>query len=76
MLDVRTTLSIEDEALDAARAYAGRRGVSLGKAISELVLRGAKTDCRIFIEDGLAILDPGPDAPQITSEDVYRALED
>jgi hypothetical protein len=33
---VRTTIDIEDDVLAAARAIAGRRGVSIGRVLSEL----------------------------------------
>lgn len=59
-----------------AREYAERRGVSLGQAISELIRQGLDSQCRIIEENGLYVLSLGPDAPKVTSEDVYKALED
>ena len=46
----RTTLTLDDDALAAARKYAERRGQTLGEAVSELVLRGAK---REFLTDDI-----------------------
>lgn len=37
---MRTTLDIDDRALRAARALAEQRRISIGAAMSELVLRG------------------------------------
>jgi hypothetical protein len=46
----RTTLTLEDDALSAARAHAEKRGQTLGQAVSELVLRAAK---REFLTDDI-----------------------
>lgn len=73
---VRTTVAIDDDALANARAYAKRRGVSLGQAVTELIRQGLDAQCRIVEENGLYVLTLGPDAPRVTSEDVYKALED
>lgn len=37
---MRTTLEIDDVVLAAARSRAAARGISLGKAVSELALKG------------------------------------
>ena len=39
---MRTTLLLEDDAVEAIQAYAKSRRLSLGKAASELVRRGAR----------------------------------
>ena len=76
MSPMRTTLAIEDDALARARAYADRRGVSLGQAVTELIRQGLDAQCQVIEENGLYVLTLGPDAPKVTSEDVYKALED
>lgn len=73
---MRTTVNIEDETFAAARAYAERRGVTISQALSELVRQGLESQCRIVEENGLHVLTLGPDAPKVTSEDVYKALEE
>ena len=73
---MRTTMTIDDDVLAVARALADRKGSSLGNALSELARRGFKnspthdgdTDGTMF--PVLAAAEP------ITSEDVYRSLDD
>ena len=70
---MRTTITIDDDVLDAARDLAEREGTSLGKAVSELARRGcwvtpASTKDGVFVASF--------NAPPITSEDVYRALDE
>lgn len=70
---MRTTITIDDDVMEAARDLAEREGTSLGKAVSELARRG----CRIVpasTRDGVFVA--SLNAPPITSEDVYRSLEE
>lgn len=73
---MRTTVTIDDDVLAVARALAARRGSSLGSALSELARRGFKR-APVSERDGdgsvFAVAD---DAEPITSEDVYRSLDD
>ena len=74
---MRTTLTIDDDVLAVARALAGRRGVSLGTAVSELARRGFKgTGVADHEDDGVPVFRVSPDAPPITSEDVQKALDE
>jgi len=73
---MRTTLTIDDDVLAVARALAGRRGVSLGTAVSELARRGFRGTGVADHEDGVPVFRVAPDAPPITSEDVQRALDE
>ena len=41
---MRTTLELDDTVLAAARALARARGISLGRAVSDLALRGLRGD--------------------------------
>jgi hypothetical protein len=72
---MRTTLSLEDDAVEAIQAYARSRRLSLGKAASELVRRGARYQVGIRRVNGLPVLDAPDDFPAITSERV-RELSD
>ena len=72
---MRTTLALEDDAVEAIQAYAKRRQLSLGKAASELVRRGARYELTTRRVNGLPVLDAPKDFPLITSERV-RELAD
>jgi len=71
----RTTLTLENDALAAAREYAQKRGQSLGEAVSELVLRAVK---REFVTDdigGFHVVRLASDSPKVTAARV-KELED
>ena len=73
---MRTTLTIDDDVMAVARALAERKGSSLGSALSELARRGFRSSS-IAPEDGDGTTFPvAADAEPITSEDVYRSLDD
>jgi hypothetical protein len=72
---MRTTLSLEDDAVEAIQEYARSRRLSLGKAASELVRRGARYQVETRKVNGLPVLQASDDFPVITSERV-RELSD
>jgi hypothetical protein len=74
---MRTTVNIEDEVLETAKAFAAARKVSLGEVISDLLKRGlnAPIGTRRDPLTGLLVFDTPPDAPKITMEDVQRAQD-
>jgi hypothetical protein len=72
----RTTLYLEDDALEAARAHAARHGVSLGKAVSELVRQGAERPLVIDRKNGFPVVRLSGKSPKVTAELVNRLLED
>lgn len=67
---MRTTISLEDDAVEAIRAYAKQREVSLGAAASELIRRGSRYQIGIRKVNGLPGLDAPEDFPVITTEQV------
>jgi len=71
---MRTTISLDDEAAEIAAQYAKSRDLTLGKAISELIVRGTRKKPRIKYEDGIPVFDLGPSEERLTTEQV-RALE-
>ena len=73
---MRTTLTIDDDVLAVARALADRRGVSLGKALSELARRGFKSMPGAGQQGDGVFFAVASDAEPITSEDVYLSLSD
>ncbi len=73
---MRTTVTIDDDVLAVARALADRKGSSLGSALSELARRGFRSNATVG-EGGDGTTFPiAVDAEPITSEDVYRSLDD
>jgi len=72
---MRTTLSIDNDALRLAKQHATRRSIGLGKAVSELVRRGAAAPLRLRNVNGIFVVDLPPDSPKVTPEHV-RALEE
>jgi hypothetical protein len=73
---MRTTLSLENDALKAIKEYAKNRRLSLGKATSELVRRGAHYQVGIRKVNGLPVLDASDDFPAITSERVRELCDE
>lgn len=72
---MRTTISREDDAFELAKKFAEHRSLALGKAVSELVRRGAVDRYATREVDGLQIIDLPEDSPKVTTDHV-RALED
>ena len=73
---MRTTLALDDDAIEALQAYAKNRGVSLGKAASELIRRGNRYRLAVRNVNGLPVLDAPDDFPAITTERVYELLDE
>ncbi|GAA1999505.1 CopG family transcriptional regulator [Microbacterium ulmi] len=72
---MRTTLTIDDDVLAAAKQFADSRGITLGEAISQLA-RATLTERRRFgMRNGIMLLPTSPDAARATVEDV-TALQD
>lgn len=73
---MRTTLNLDDDALEIVRDYSVARSLALGKAASELVRRGAKapTEMKKVNEFWTVVLPKG--GKKITAEHVKRLLED
>ena len=73
---MRTTLSLEDDAVEAIQAYAKSRRLSLGKAASELIRRGTRYQLGSRKVNGLPVLNASDDFPVITSERVRELLDE
>lgn len=64
---MRTTVTLDDEAAQIATQYARGQGVSLSRAINELIQRGSRPRPRIKYVDGFPMLDlPKPKKPLTT----------
>lgn len=72
---MRTTVHISDDAYAVVTRYAKMRRIGVGKAISELVVRGSRARLPLKEVNGLVIFDPPADSPIVTNEQV-KALED
>lgn len=72
---MRTTLSLDDDVLQEAKAYAQSREIALGKAVSELVRRGLYAPLQTRVVNGFHVVDLPPGSPRVSSEHV-RKLQD
>ena len=73
---MRTTLSIDDDVLDAARAIAGQTRRSLGAVTSELARRGLKPRVEEETSGGLPVFQVSEKARPFTPDAVRRDLDD
>jgi hypothetical protein len=71
---MRTTLEIEDDVLDAARALAAARGVSVGSALSELARRGAAGRMAVKERNGFPVFQVPAGTPPFGPDDVAAAM--
>lgn len=72
---MRTTLTIDDDVVAAARELAALEGRSIGSVISELARRGL-TPAQIAIDGSLPLIRVPAGSPPITPEMVRRALDE
>jgi len=72
---MRTTLDVENDVLDAARALAAARGISVGAALSELARRGVTARTPLKSRNGFAVFQVPPGAPSFGPDDVAGAIE-
>ena len=73
---MRTTLALEDDAVKEIQKFAKRRQLSLGKAASELVRRGARYQLGTRRVNGLPVLEAPDDFPLITNERVREVSDE
>jgi hypothetical protein len=73
---MRTTINLEDVALEAAKAYAKARAIKLGQAISELIVRGSTGNIPLREAKGLWVFDLPKNTPKITSAKVKQLLDE
>jgi hypothetical protein len=72
ILEMRTTLNLEDDVFDLLRQYAESRALALGKAASELVRRGLEAPTPTRIVNGFVVFDVPADSSPITSKRVKQ----
>lgn len=73
---MRTTLTIDDDVLRAARSLADSEEKSVGKVLSELARRGLAPSAAFAEEEGFPVFEVSPDAAPLTPEMVQAAHED
>jgi hypothetical protein len=69
---MRTTLNLDEDVLQTAKAYADDRAISLGAAVSELARRGSAVRRPTKVVNGLRIFALPPDSPRVTSRRVRQ----
>jgi hypothetical protein len=75
--EVRTTINLDEDVAEAARALAHAERRSLGSVISDLARRGlAPQQQRLTEEDGFPVFSVAAGAPPITAEMVDSALDE
>ncbi|MFN7933886.1 MAG: hypothetical protein U0R19_11185 [Bryobacteraceae bacterium] len=72
---MRTTLDIEPDVLNAARALANARGVSVGVALSELARRGMAARMPLTTRVGFPVFQVPSGTPHFGSAEVEEGLE-
>jgi hypothetical protein len=65
---MRTTLNIEDDALLLIKRYAEDREISLGRAASDLIHRGAEGIPRFETKNGWVVFDVPPGEVSVEDE--------
>jgi len=73
---MRTTISLEDDAIEAIQSYAKENRLSLGKAASELIRRGNRFQLATHQRNGVPVFEVPDDFPTITSKQVKELLEE
>jgi hypothetical protein len=65
-------LTLDDDLLEIAARRARARGVSLGRAISDLARRGLSAPTPSTEKSGLVVFRLPADSPAVTTDDVRR----
>jgi len=73
---MRTTLSIDEDVLRAAKALAAAQGRSIGSVVSELARKGLKPSAAIAYRDDFPVFDVHGDSTVFGPEEVRQALDD
>ena len=73
---MRTTITLEDDAFQAATAYARARALKLGQAVSELIRKGSAEKLALHQENGVWVFDLPEDTPRVTAQQVQKMLDE
>jgi hypothetical protein len=72
---MRTTVDLRPHVLAELKAIAARQKTTLGQVIEKL-LEGHKGESQVEEIDGMPVLRPKRPGEKLTSEEVYRLLEE
>lgn len=70
---MRTTLDVEIDVLDAAKALAAARGVSVGAALSELARRGVAARTPLIVRHGFPVFQVPARTPGFGPDEIEAA---
>ena len=73
---MRTTITLEEDALAMAKAYAKARALNIGQAVSELIRRGSAEKLPLKKKDGVWVFALPADAPHVSARKVQRLLDE
>lgn len=73
---MRTTLAIDDDVLNTAKAIARQRGVSLGEVVSDLARQALRKPTPGDVRSGIALLPGREGAGPVTLEIVNRLRDE
>ena len=73
---MRTTLSLEDDVMQAIKDYAEGHHLSLGKAASELIRRGVRYQIPIGERNRFPVFEVPDNFPTITAERVQQLSDE
>jgi hypothetical protein len=73
---MRTTLELDDDLLGAARQLAQKRGVTLGRVISDLAHQSLAAEKPPKYRNGFRLLESKPGAPRVDMEFVNRLRDE
>ena len=76
ILDMRTTLDIDDDVLQAAKELAQVRRKTAGQVLSELARKALEPSETVRVRNGVPLLPRRPGAPVMTVEEVETLLDD
>jgi hypothetical protein len=72
-IDMRTTLDIDDDVLQAAKEIGANRGTTAGRVLSELARKALAPDVIGGVRNGVPLMPPRPEvSPRPTMRDVNR----
>lgn len=67
---------MDDEAYRLAVHHAKICNIGLGRAVSDLIVRGAKAELPVKEKHGLTVFDPPKQLPKTTTEQVKQLAEE